>query len=447
MKKFISIFAVLMLFASMATNVFAYGEDRMYEIDYSASGWGNLRNWDVQCRSPFRTSSGADDQRGITGQYGNPRYNSSYSGYFAHTGTDFDAGSTGPESGVDVYSVKDSGTIKTKATSSSGYGNYYIIQYQETVNGVKYGFQTLYGHLYSFASGLSQGSTVSATTNLGVSGNTGNSSGVHLHLEFRPAQNSGSTSVYYSPSAFYWQTGTWGNNMQTINHTSSGNTISFRMKMISSGSVIYPYQNEVTLYYRAQGESTWKQTSMTRASNKMDFTKEMSELGYPTGTNIEYFVRLYRGQGTATTPIFYVYRPFYNRKVDTGTSLANAPTSIPFVRTYSAARSIQDNVQLQGGIEHVNISTEDLATEALINKGKEDNINAMLIIEFVEKIDDQNYVVKAIGGDRVNEEFNLKFEFPINNINNFSEDKVYSINCNLDGSNVVVPDILYVTEC
>ena len=146
----------------------------------------------------------------------------------------------------------------------------------------------------------------------------------------------------------------------------------------------------------------------------------MSELGYPVGTNIEYFVRLYRGQGTATTPIFYVYRPFYNRKVDTGTSLANAPTSIPFVRTYSAARSIQDDVQLQGGIEHVNISTEDLATEALINKGKEDNINAMLIIEFV---------------------------FPIDNINNFSEDKVYSINCNLDGSNVVVPDILYVTEC
>ena len=59
-----------------------------------------------------------------------------------------------------------------------GYGNYIII-----IHG--HGYSTLYGHLSSFARGLSSGQIVARGTLIGLEGSTGNSTGPHVHFEIR----------------------------------------------------------------------------------------------------------------------------------------------------------------------------------------------------------------------------------------------------------------------
>ncbi len=56
----------------------------------------------------------------------------------------------------------------------SGYGNVVILDH-------KNGYKTLYGHLSSFT--VSQGEIVEKGDQIGVMGNTGRSTGTHLHFE------------------------------------------------------------------------------------------------------------------------------------------------------------------------------------------------------------------------------------------------------------------------
>ena len=62
-----------------------------------------------------------------------------------------------------------------------GYGKYIVIKHS---NGV----QTLYGHLSQVT--VSVGETVTSGENIGKCGNTGKSTGPHLHFEVRGAKNS-----------------------------------------------------------------------------------------------------------------------------------------------------------------------------------------------------------------------------------------------------------------
>ena len=63
---------------------------------------------------------------------------------------------------------------------NGGYGNYIVIKH-------KSGVQTVYGHLNSII--IDQGQTVTRGQLIGKSGNTGDSSGPHLHFEVRGARN------------------------------------------------------------------------------------------------------------------------------------------------------------------------------------------------------------------------------------------------------------------
>lgn len=109
----------------------------------------------------------------ITSKFG-PR---NYQGYAFHSGTDFgpDKSSNEPEY---IYAVND-GIVKVAKVDSSGlrggYGKYVVIEHD--------GFCTLNSHLDSY--NVSVGQKVKAGDIIGIMGNTGDSTGKHLHFEIR----------------------------------------------------------------------------------------------------------------------------------------------------------------------------------------------------------------------------------------------------------------------
>ena len=68
--------------------------------------------------------------------------------------------------------------VVTRAEMSSSYGNVIYINHDD-------GTQTRYAHMRNFARGISTGSIVRMGQVIGYSGNTGNSTGPHLHFELR----------------------------------------------------------------------------------------------------------------------------------------------------------------------------------------------------------------------------------------------------------------------
>jgi hypothetical protein len=77
--------------------------------------------------------------------------------------------------GAPIYAV-DSGVVVFAGWSTGGYGNVVIIDHGN-------GYQTVYAHLSSVS--VRCGQSVSQGTIIGVAGDTGNSTGPHLHFEVR----------------------------------------------------------------------------------------------------------------------------------------------------------------------------------------------------------------------------------------------------------------------
>jgi len=91
--------------------------------------------------------------------YGTPRM---------HYGQDFSV-----PYGTDVYATGD-GTVIESGWNSGGFGNYIVIDHG-------YGLQSTYGHLSQIK--VSKGTNVKRGDLIGLSGNTGTSSGPHLHYQ------------------------------------------------------------------------------------------------------------------------------------------------------------------------------------------------------------------------------------------------------------------------
>ncbi len=94
-------------------------------------------------------------------------------------------GYNGVDYGMPVYTqlyAAAGGTIIISKNSgwNGGYGNYVVIQHPNNT-------QTVYGHMSSTA--VSVGQTVTQGQLIGYSGNTGKSTGPHLHFEIRGAKN------------------------------------------------------------------------------------------------------------------------------------------------------------------------------------------------------------------------------------------------------------------
>ncbi|MCS7083126.1 MAG: peptidoglycan DD-metalloendopeptidase family protein [Bacteroidota bacterium] len=88
-----------------------------------------------------------------------------------HEGVDFIA-----PPGTPVYATGD-GVIQ-KLESGGGYGNHIVIEHG-------FGYTSLYGHLRAFAPGMRPGRKVKRGEVIGYIGNTGLSTGPHLHYEVR----------------------------------------------------------------------------------------------------------------------------------------------------------------------------------------------------------------------------------------------------------------------
>ncbi len=89
--------------------------------------------------------------------------------YVFHTGIDL-----GAPSGANIYAMK-AGTV-VSAAYDSGYGNFVIIEHSD-------GIRTLYAHCSKLL--VSAGDSVEMGEVIALVGSTGNSTGPHLHLEFR----------------------------------------------------------------------------------------------------------------------------------------------------------------------------------------------------------------------------------------------------------------------
>ena len=98
-----------------------------------------------------------------------------------HTGVDY-----GVAENTQVFAVKDGVVVSAKDAGDKGFGKSIAIKHGD-------GYTSLYAHLN--AHGVKAGDTVKAGQVIGLSGNTGHSSGPHLHFEVRENGNDQTTNV------------------------------------------------------------------------------------------------------------------------------------------------------------------------------------------------------------------------------------------------------------
>lgn len=121
----------------------------------------------------------------VVGQpYGEP--SSSYSCGF-HTGMDFPASLTG-ESNPDLYSVCN-GTVVYVYKDVTGNGGSVSLGNQVQILDESTGLYYRYCHLLYDSITVNVGDKVTSKTKIGKMGNTGNSTGTHLHLECSTTQS------------------------------------------------------------------------------------------------------------------------------------------------------------------------------------------------------------------------------------------------------------------
>ena len=113
----------------------------------------------MQLRKPF------DGNYPITQKYGEK-----YTNDAGHNGIDYAL-----PMGTPVLAAAD-GTVERAGADSTGYGNMVLIRHT-------WNDGTIYAHLRNWA--VSPGQKVKAGEVIGYSGNTGNSTGAHLHFEYR----------------------------------------------------------------------------------------------------------------------------------------------------------------------------------------------------------------------------------------------------------------------
>jgi LysM repeat protein len=123
--------------------------------------------------TPTKTSGSVSSGLGFTHPVPGARRTQGIHGY---NGVDLAA-----SAGTPILAAGAGEVIVAKGSGwNGGYGNYVVIKHSN-------GTQTLYAHLSSVSVGM--GESVSAGESIGIIGNTGKSTGVHLHFEVRGGTN------------------------------------------------------------------------------------------------------------------------------------------------------------------------------------------------------------------------------------------------------------------
>ncbi len=132
-------------------------------------------NTNTNTNSTIKIASGNGDSSSMAKPIGGGAIKTQ--GIHGHNGIDF-----GAPIGTQVYSALNGVVTLVRGGDgwNGGYGNYMVIKHS---NGV----QTLYAHLDSIE--VSQGQTTARGQSIAKSGNTGQSTGPHLHFEVRGARN------------------------------------------------------------------------------------------------------------------------------------------------------------------------------------------------------------------------------------------------------------------
>ena len=105
-----------------------------------------------------------------------------------HSGLDLKSRNYGGD-GV-IYPIA-AGTVESISAHGKSYGNHVVIKHAD-------GYLSLYAHLASIS--VTKGQAVKLTTKLGIEGTTGNSTGVHLHMEIHKGSYSYPASI--NPQTF-----------------------------------------------------------------------------------------------------------------------------------------------------------------------------------------------------------------------------------------------------
>lgn len=136
---------------------------------YANEVWSNGKQFESGAASSPITVAPGDITYPTTGRITSPY--GGRGGEF-HYGTDIGAGG---RTNVPIVSVADG--VVSYVGPLSTYGN--IVRVQHNIDGYK--FETLYAHLATYK--VKKGDTVKKGQQIGVMGNTGNSTGPHLHFE------------------------------------------------------------------------------------------------------------------------------------------------------------------------------------------------------------------------------------------------------------------------
>lgn len=114
----------------------------------------------------------------ITQLFGaNPDFYRKY-GLKGHNGIDFRTKfKDTPQGKREIYAVDDGTVLRVVIAKNGGYGTYVSIKHDD-------GSITLYGHQY--VPKVKTGQRVQAGDVIGISDNTGDSTGPHLHLSYKP---------------------------------------------------------------------------------------------------------------------------------------------------------------------------------------------------------------------------------------------------------------------
>ena len=170
-----------------------------------------------------------------------------------------------------VYATEDNGKVVTVGKQDKGAGNYVVIEYDRQ-DGTK--IQTTYMHLNQI--GVKPGDIVNARHQIGVSGNTGRSSGPHLHFETKYLNANGNWEKF-DPKLYLAEMEVRSNQAAALDKNGNDALAAYRSQMLFAGGKAPSYQQQA---------SDPTQALLASITNSNDPTKWLSLLMSNNGEDL-----------------------------------------------------------------------------------------------------------------------------------------------------------------